>query len=951
MKRIFYLIRENLKSKLFLIISLIFLAIFFFSLGILATRDMENRDLMIKSFPLVRSIRSLSNLIYLPYYLLSSDLPVYYLEIDPDDLKKLNENLPEAYADEEHLTEEYKDYVPAKFFFDDKEYKVEVRYRGDTSAHWSADKKSWLIKFDKDNLFKGMKKIHLILPFDRGYLIEHFNNYRAQKLGLMVPESGFSILRVNGKNNGTYFMIEGWDKELVSKENTPDETNLYELAENTWMFNRIVDRFGELGFWLKEIENQNEKIDNYAEFNLLLDLINNASDEEFFEKIPAILDMDNFYRWQIHSLLVNSKHQMVHDLRFYFNNASGKFELIPWDVNQEFLTLCIDENYNPLIGRIFKNPEFVHQRNKILWEYVQDGQNLEEDLAFYDKIYEDVKIAYYKDPLKVKSNLQFDLEVKDRRQRYIENYRYIKNAFEDAQIFTYIYLDKNGSAILDLATANFGAINFNDLTIETENKMENLSFDLYFDQNKNGLLDFSDKKISKINYDKDEKEYISDSFNLTMHAQREVQDDQLPINLEYQHYRFFVKPSLGNVSIDKVKFGLINYFNGKKVKPIIRYIDNLTFTYFNRINQGISEFQRLYPYFVQDKINPNQMNLLQGNYFINETVIIPENLALKIYPGANLYFAPETSLVSYGNVLAEGTASQPIKLSGQNKNNWGVFAVVGPTQGKNIFKNCIVENGGEAYINSIYFTGQLAVHYADVEIENCRFLSAQGDDGLNVKKGKIEIRNNYFSLNKYDALDLDWTSGVLEKNYFVNNGQNSDQNGDGIDISGTKDLLIVDNVVEKSPDKCLSIGEKTDKSTIIFNNLFSGCQMGIAVKDSSEVQIVNNVIVNNKIGIAVYEKKPVFGGAFPSVFNTIIWSNNESINIDEKSEIAISYSNIEKGYKGENNLEQLPTFGSNNYFLVDNDDNSALIKGGNVEIVNEVTGEKFNKAPIGLIKN
>lgn len=928
-----------------------------FSLGVIATRDLSDRGLMIKLLPVIRSIRGLTDIIYLPYYFKKSDLPVYQLEINSEDLAFLNQNLPPAYSDDIHLTEEYRQYVPAKFIAQGREYSVEVRYRGDTSAHWSAEKKSWLIKFKKGDLFKGMRRMHLILPFDRGYIIEHFNNYRAKKLGLITPRSDFTVLYVNGKNNGVYFEIEGLDRELIAKNQQPDEANAYSLVDNDWVFNRMIDRFGQLGFWEKAVKNPNSDIDSFAEFELMLDLLNNASDEEFFAKIPELLDMEKFYKWQIHSLLVNSNHQMIHDLRFYFNNATGKFELMPWDVEQRPLVVQIDENYNPLIERIFRNPEFVHQRNKILWEYLKDDQNLKDDLKFYDQTYKRIQAAYYRDPIKVKSNLQFDLEIKERRQRYIDNYHYIQKALQDTLVFANVRIREidNVWAALELETANFGAVSFQGLDLELVKPFIQNSFWLYYDQNNNQVFDSTDRLIGRLDHNSDSGKFSASSFGVLMYAQREIKTGQLAIKIKPNQYRFFIVPikDSPDLKLKKVNLDLVNSLTNQKIEPVIRYVDRQTFDYFTQINQSFEEFHQRHPYFVRDINKPNQINLLAGDYHINKTIIVPKGFVLKISPGTTLRFAPNASLISYSPVIAQGTKNNPITFVGQSTSEpWGVFGVIGPHQEKSVFEHCLVEGGSEAYINGIVFTGQLAVHWADAVVKNCHFQMARGDDGLNIKKGKVEIKNNYFYRNSFDGLDLDWATGQVADNQFLGDNQNGSVGGDGLDISGTEDLIIYNNRIKNYSDKCLSIGENAKETTIIFNNLLADCQIGVAVKDNSKAKLVNNTIVENKVGISVYEKKPVFGGAWPVVINTIIWHNEQSIELDAESGIDISYSDIEGGYQGEQNLSEEPIFRNKEKgdYLLDKNANPLLIKGGNKEAVNVFLKRSLESVPVGLIE-
>ncbi|PIP75719.1 hypothetical protein COW86_02185, partial [Candidatus Kuenenbacteria bacterium CG22_combo_CG10-13_8_21_14_all_39_9] len=102
------------------------------------------------------------------------DIPEYQLEINPEDLRKLEENIPPAvvngvFVGHSELNEEYQISVPAVFTYQNKKYKVKVSLRGDYENHWTDIKKSWQIEFDKENLFFGIETIKLILPYDRGY--------------------------------------------------------------------------------------------------------------------------------------------------------------------------------------------------------------------------------------------------------------------------------------------------------------------------------------------------------------------------------------------------------------------------------------------------------------------------------------------------------------------------------------------------------------------------------------------------------------------------------------------------------------------------------------------------------------------------------------------------------------------------------------------------------------
>ena len=92
-----------------------------------------------------------------------------------------------------------------------------------------------------------------------------------------------------------------------------------------------------------------------------------------------------------------------------------------------------------------------------------------------------------------------------------------------------------------------------------------------------------------------------------------------------------------------------------------------------------------------------------------------------------------------------------------------------------------------------------------------------------------------------------------------------------MDLSGSDELVIRDNVIVGSGDKGISVGENS--SPVIFNNHVSKGVIGMAIKDLSNPKIINNVIVGNENGIASFMKKPFFGGGRGEVWNTILWDN------------------------------------------------------------------------------
>lgn len=378
---------------------------------------------------LVTHLAKLTDIFYLPSWLFKPhSLPVYKITINPDNYIFLNQNLPDPSKTDGILPDKYKKYVPAKFSYNGQEYDVQVRYRGFDFDHWTRDKKSWRVKFDQDQPFQGQTAINLVIPEDRGLYLEELSNFRAKKLGLTVPPSKFINLKVNGKTQGVYWQFEHWNLSFLEKHQFPPG-NLY--GEVNQQVKRSAQKpiYNSLEFWRKYVRDEIYQEDNYAEIALLLDLLNKADDQEFFQKLPHLLDIDNFLSWQAHSVLMGSTHQdELHNIRLYWHPALGKFIIFPWDVLGG-KGWPID--YHPLVSRVLSNPNWLKQRNQILSNYVNDANNLTDDLNYYDQLVAQTKTAIFQDYLKFFSNYGYLQQTNKFRQQLIDQVQLIEQLLKD----------------------------------------------------------------------------------------------------------------------------------------------------------------------------------------------------------------------------------------------------------------------------------------------------------------------------------------------------------------------------------------------------------------------------------------------------------------------------------------------------------------------------------------
>jgi len=285
----------------------------------------------------------------------------------------------------------------------------------------------------------------------------------GKKLGLISPQFSFVNLKVNGQLQGVYLKSEHWGKTFLANHELSPDADLYGEAE---FIKGVSNLYSDVKYFQKYTFDPKKPEDDVSNFKTLLEILNQPSDEEFFNQIPDIIDMDNFLHWQAQSTLAFSHSQKYsHNLIAYFNPEINKFQFIPWNVAMaDKEPVYPDINYNPLMVRILKNPEYMLKRNQIIWQYVSNPENLTDDLQYFDDLYQSTRGSFYRDSLKIFPNLDFDLTVKKHRKRIITAQNRIKELLNDAQAETKLEPINN-------TTYNFTVISqgFSSLKIDSIN--------------------------------------------------------------------------------------------------------------------------------------------------------------------------------------------------------------------------------------------------------------------------------------------------------------------------------------------------------------------------------------------------------------------------------------------------------------------------------------------------
>ena len=180
---------------------------------------------------------------------------------------------------------------------------------------------------------------------------------------------------------------------------------------------------------------------------------------------------------------------------------------------------------------------------------------------------------------------------------------------------------------------------------------------------------------------------------------------------------------------------------------------------------------------------------------------------------------------------------------------------------------------------SMELTGSINFYKTKVLMDNIYFIdNVKGDDYLNIVNSKLDLKNLFFENANADAIDIDYSRGKIENINFLN------CKNDALDLSNST-IEIKNYKARNIGDKALSIGENSylNGQDIIIEKSF----MGLAAKDSSEVDLNNLVISNIDIALASYIKKREYNSSTININKLSTSNNSREFIFEEGSKVKI----------------------------------------------------------------
>ena len=189
--------------------------------------------------------------------------------------------------------------------------------------------------------------------------------------------------------------------------------------------------------------------------------------------------------------------------------------------------------------------------------------------------------------------------------------------------------------------------------------------------------------------------------------------------------------------------------------------------------------------------------------------------------------------------------------------------------------------------------------YGNMFLNNISLFGNQKGEGINISWASSATISNSSFYNTPDAIELiNVNNGLISNNLVYYSAD------DAIDLNSCSNILIEKNTLINNSDKGISIGVDWGNDFVtehgrsnninIINNIILGNNVGVAIKDSSEVYSSNNIISYNNEGLKLYKKQEGYelGGTCYSLNDQITHNKNnyfkDEFSVLERKEIVDS---------------------------------------------------------------
>lgn len=715
--------------------------------------------------------------------------------------------------------------------YKNKTIKGEIKLKGQTQYHYGVGQiknknYSYRVKITDENNIFGETNFSLMDIKRRGYIYSWI--YRKVSFDEGLPEKQMKIinLKINGENYGAYTFDGSFGETFFINNKLKSSPIVHFNTDKSTLYSTYINEYGpekdEIFFSSliksSKLVSRNEINNINYDYQNLIEIGRNKfeSFRQGIIKPSETFDVDKVAKWLALADIFGGWHDTTQgNVRWYFNPYNYLLIPIPDDSHDEDVPL------NPIDISSIKFHD-VFSRSVFHTLLFKDDL-IREKYFYYLEKFSDTK---YLDSFFSKYNNEIQMNVKTIKKTVpfefnqsiiYENAKSVR-AFlnpKDPLIINLLdYNQNNYNLRFNIANSHTAPIKIIGIkSINTQNVLNIKNLKLKNNEIKKSWV-FEGKGFKK------KPEFINQSINL---------NNNFALN---DSFKFLYKIEGTNKIYESYPI-LLNV----NTKPL-----NQKYIWFESEN-----YDALKKYYSKEKklISIDEKVTIEKNIFLND-------ITLYLGPNAEIFLKNNANIFSKSNLIAIGDKNKKIKIYSQRDSSSCLFFE--GSEKISVVKNVIFQNLENCKILNLNWSLTSAITFKDtnVKITNTDFIENNiGDDYLNLINSKFEMKNIKFIDTFADALDLDYSEGIIN-NIECRNCGIGEKNGDGIDISFTS-LELFNYKFSNISDKGISIGEKSNLIAKMINGRNSyNC---IAIKDGSSA-ILDTVNLNNcKFDISVYTKK------------------------------------------------------------------------------------------------
>ncbi len=789
--------------------------------------------------------------------------------------------------------------------------KVDLKIKGDNPNNWLHKKKSYRLKFRKNNLNNLSRSLDYVIPRDSSLVNTYLGYYLASKMNIQSPKVRFVDLYINDDFQGLYLEVERTDESFLRKRNIMP-VNIYNGAPSRTNDSLSLhnDLFINSSLWEKQSVFNRLNQNNFEDLDTFLEvLIKSTNSKSDFDNLKEIANINEWAKYSAYETIMQSWHSYENNnMRIISDNWKGEITPIAYDsiFNDANNRLIIEEEIlydnapHLLTDTLLKSSEFNLKKYIIVKDLIDNGifSDIKKEI---DSIYNQIKSSWYADPshyqFVITNNFRHGLYFNQSMDKQILKLKK-RVDFIEKKLKEIIYETNIAKWFFENNNINFlvtSAVPVTSLNICYEKPLNKNSF--YFAQFKISKL-FKYNEFQNLHCYKKNVSILSDRF-------KKISNISKPSH-------FIASKGFKNL--------ITNFIltDSQEIRP--KYIfytthknkEYLTAPYVEEINENYY-YPNIHnePQFDDDDLRQN-FKIFEGLNIVSSDLIINEPALIK--PGSVFALEENVSIIFKNKVLILGRENKRVIFKGiKESTKWGSISI----EGDESFVNYSDFYGGFGDIlNNKFYTSMLSVRNSkNVTLQNITLIQKNEtnipnyyDDLLHVIYSKnLKIINAKFLNSLGDALDIDVSEAEILNSFFENSGN------DSIDFMSSN--ASVENVkITNSGDKGISIGENSKIN--ITDSTINRSFIGIESKDSSVVEVHKSSFFNNNINLHGYSKNWRYGtkGGKFVINNSNFQSHNSKL-------ILLSKILNAEGKKVHDNLDDFTT--TKNLFISKN--NSKII--------------------------